>query len=132
MADFDVVVTGAVVAQFVDAERAPGTLGPADKGAPSRLNTTTSHPHLHFTIAPGGVVTVTAEGGASDAALGGTFTGHFAELPTGSPFPPVTFPPGFSGTQSFTLNALGHYLFVITFDKSGVASGRIAIHLDVE
>ncbi len=133
MADFDLAISsGAAPAQFFDEERAPGTLGPDDKGAPSRLNTTTSHPHLHFLAAQGATVEVTAEQGLTDAALGGTFTGHFAESPSGIPVPVTTFVPGTSSVQSFTLNGVGHYTWVMTYDKGGVASGRIAVHLDVE
>ena len=131
MADFDVQIGGAVtVAQFDDPERAPGTLGPEDKGAPSRLNAGAAHPHLHLRVAVGGAVTVTAKGGATDAALGGRlFSSYFAERPSGTPEPIITFAPGTTSVQSWTAGAVGHYLFVMAWDAAG---GRLAIHIDAE
>ena len=131
MARFDhIVSSGSVVAPYADPERAPGTNGPDDKGAPSRLNADPSHPHSHHTITVGVEVAVSAivagVTAETDANLGGElFVSHVVETP-GGVVDPTTAAAGLTSVQKFTPLNAGHHLFVMRRDNGG----GVAIHFE--
>lgn len=134
MADFQLEPTaGTAVESFADDERPPGTDGPDDKGAPSRLSPASGHPNMHLVGTVGVQVQFTARVGGVlgevDANLGGRlFTGHLAERPTGGAPPLLSSPAGQTSVQRFTPTKLGHYLVVVTRE----GGGRISAHVSVE
>ena len=140
MASFSAKFLGNLVAEMVDDERPPGTLGPEDKGAPGRFNASDQEPSLHARISSGVSLTVECRVDGVDAPLdaaldGKLFTSSFAEWPARYENPPdsppsVAQPAGQSSLLSWTPVDVGHYVFVVY--RAWGSSGRFFLHLDVE
>lgn len=141
MASFSAKFLGNLVAEMVDDERAPGTLGPDDKGAPGRFNASDQEPSLHAkTTLAAGAVTVECRVGGVDAPLdinldGKLFTATFAEWPERYETPPdspptITLGIGQSSLLTWAPKVVGHYVFVVYRDWGSF--GRFFLHLDVE
>jgi len=133
--DFSARFTSAnvTVVDWDDPERAAGTFGPNDPGAPSRLNPSPGHP-MRRPRCPDNGSTVTVKAtvggveGELDANLGGRlFYAWWLEYP-GAAAPVFSNPGGQTSAQSFLPLDQGHHLFGI----ARVDGGAVLFHLDVE
>ena len=132
MPDFDAALTsGTAIATWDDPQRAPGTLGSDDKGAPSRINPSYAASLLRATGAIATEIEITATVGGVvaplDAALGGRLFQAWAVEWPGAIMPVFTSPAGQSSIQRFTPAAAGHY--TIGIRREG--GGAVILHVDV-